>query len=459
VTRSPTVGVLGHYGNANLGDEAIIHAVVAAVRRRWPDGVLYAISNRPADTARRHGVPAVSVQTGELEEPPRARAAEAGEPASPRVAAGASTAPAETPPAARPARRGRSVLRAARAAAGLILRSPAAIAREVGACRRIFHRLKGIDLLFIAGSNQMVDNFGGPWEFPYINLRWSILARLAGCRIAWVSVGAGPLDSPRSRRFVRASLRLADYVSVRDEGSLRLLREIGVTRDIRVFPDLAHGLEHEAGPRERSGGGARGTVGINPMPIYDGRYWPEWAPEKYARYVSELAAFATALGRAGHRAFFFGTHPRDERVAGEALAVMEREHGVARAALPPVKSSATIGELLVVMESADIIVPTRFHGALLALLVERPTLAICYYRKTRELMIEFGQGQELTVTLEEFRAADAMERIRLLEDRTEELTGLMRQRKKEFRAALAEQYEMVFALVAGPATVTATASR
>jgi polysaccharide pyruvyl transferase WcaK-like protein len=195
------------------------------------------------------------------------------------------------------------------------------------------------------------------------------------------------------------------------------------------------------------------------MPMYDGRYWPEWAPDKYARFVSELAAFATALQREGYHPFFFGTHPRDERVAAEALAVMEKEHGIARAALPPVKSSATIERLLAVMESADVIVPTRFHGALLALLVERPTLAICYYRKTRELMVEFGQGEELTVTLEDFRAGDAMARIRLLESRAEELTGLMRQRRKEFRTALAEQYDLVFALVADPETLTATASR
>lgn len=457
--RSPVVGVLGHYGNANLGDEAIIHAVVSAVRRRWPGGTLCAISNRPADTARRHGVPAVSVQTGEIEEPPRARLAGMADPVSPDVPAGAFAAPAEASQTPRQARRGWAALRAARGVAGLLFRSPARIAREITSCWRIYHRLKRIDLLFIAGSNQMLDNFGGPWEFPYINLRWSILARLAGCRIAWVSVGAGPLDSPLSRRFVRTSLRLADYVSVRDAGSLRLLREIGVPRDIRIFPDLAHGLEHEAAPPLRSEGDPCRTVGINPMPMYDGRYWPEWAPDKYARYVNELAVFATTLQQEGYRAFFFGTHPRDERVAAEALAVMEKEHGVARAALPPVKSSATIGRLLAVMESADIIVPTRFHGALLALLVERPTLAICYYRKTRELMVEFGQGEELTVTLDEFRGADAMARIRLLEGRAEELTSLMRQRRKEFRAALAEQYDLVFALVAGPEAVTATASR
>jgi polysaccharide pyruvyl transferase WcaK-like protein len=44
--RPPVIGVLGHYGNANLGDKAIIHAVMAEVRRRR--GNLLAISNHVA---------------------------------------------------------------------------------------------------------------------------------------------------------------------------------------------------------------------------------------------------------------------------------------------------------------------------------------------------------------------------------------------------------------------------
>ena len=167
-------------------------------------------------------------------------------------------------------------LRAARRLAGRVLRDIAWTAHEVVYCLRVFRRVRHLDLLLIAGSNQLADNFGGPRQFPYVNLRWSVLARLAGCRVAWLSVGAGPLHSPWSRRFVRASLRIADYVSVRDKGSLRVLREIGVRRDVRIAPDLAHGLEHEPVPRERRAGDrlSRGTVAINPMPIFDGRYWP-----------------------------------------------------------------------------------------------------------------------------------------------------------------------------------------
>jgi polysaccharide pyruvyl transferase WcaK-like protein/glycosyltransferase involved in cell wall biosynthesis len=430
--RPPLIGVLGHYGNANLGDEAIIHAVMTEVRRRR--GNLLAVSNNPADTAWRHDVPAVSLHSGERRE----------------AGHGAAHVPApDDPVPARPARRA-GVLRAARRAAGRVVRGLGGVGAEVASSWRILRHLRRVDLLLVAGSNQMLDNFGGPWEFPYINLKWSILARMAGCRVAWISVGAGPLDSRLSRRFVRASLRLADYVSVRDEGSLRLLRDIGVKREILVFPDLAHGLAHDQGalaPRERDGG--RPTIGINPMPMYDGRYWPEAAPEKNRRFVSELAALAAGAIKEGHDVFFFATHPRDARVARDILALMEAEHGQRPGGADLVRSSATTEALLRDIASADLVVTTRFHGALLSLLVGRPTLAISYYRKTQELMADLGHGDDLAIPLDDLRAADALERLRLLEDRAEKLVPAMRQKSAEYRAALREQYDRVFKLVAG----------
>lgn len=431
----PVIGVLGHYGNSNLGDEAIIQAVLDEVRRRYPGGVVYGISGNPVDTAARYGVAAVSVYSGWLEEPSRL-------PPGPRVAS-----PAPRPDAEKQTRAG--ALRRARRMAGDLLHTAAAIAGEARRAWRCYRRARQLDLLVVAGSNQMLDNFGGPWGFPYLNLRWTLLARLAGCRVAWLSVGAGPLEAPLSRRFVRASLRLADYVSVRDEGSRRLLTEIGVTRTCRVFPDLAHGLGHDDGPRRARSTGARPVVGVNVMPIYDERYWPERSPEKYRGYVREVAALAAGLLAGECGVFLFGTHPKDELVADDVRAALAADHGhrVDRGDL--VKSSHRVEELLEVIESADAIVATRFHGALLSLLCERPVLALCYYRKTRELMLAFGQGQESAITLEEFTGTDAAGRVRRLLGRAEDVTAAMRPRNKDYRAALAEQYDLVFQLVAG----------
>lgn len=430
--RTPVIGVLGHYGNANLGDEAIIHAVMAEVRRRR--GSLLAVSNHPEDTAWRHGVAAVSLHTGERREAGR----------------GAPHVPAPDDPGLARGPRPAGALRTARRGAGRLVRGLAGIGGEIVSSWRILRHLRRVDLLLVAGSNQMLDNFGGPWEFPYINLKWSVLARMVGCRLAWISVGAGPLDAPLSRRFVRASLRLADYVSVRDEGSRRLLREIGVKQEILVFPDLAHGLAHDESllaRGDRTGG--RPTVAINPMPMYDGQYWPESAPEKNRRFVSELAALAAGAVKEGYGLFFFATHPRDARVAHDILALMAAEHGQRPWGDDTVRCSRTTEDLLRDIASADLVVTTRFHGAVLSLLVGRPTLAIAYYRKTQELMAELGQGDDLAIPVDDLRAVDVLERLRLLEDRAEKLVPAMRQKSAEYRAALREQYDRVFKLVAG----------
>ena len=42
--RAPAIGVFGHYGNCNLGDEAIIEALIARLRGEWPDVQLRAFS-------------------------------------------------------------------------------------------------------------------------------------------------------------------------------------------------------------------------------------------------------------------------------------------------------------------------------------------------------------------------------------------------------------------------------
>jgi polysaccharide pyruvyl transferase CsaB len=51
--------VSGYYGFGNAGDEAVLAAMVGALRRREPDLELVVISGSPAATARRHGVRAI----------------------------------------------------------------------------------------------------------------------------------------------------------------------------------------------------------------------------------------------------------------------------------------------------------------------------------------------------------------------------------------------------------------
>ena len=83
--HSMRVGILGHVGNENLGDEAIIAAVIQNIRRRWPDAEIRGFTLVPADTEERHGIPSFPIRRGagtrHLTESPDGESTALGQPA------------------------------------------------------------------------------------------------------------------------------------------------------------------------------------------------------------------------------------------------------------------------------------------------------------------------------------------------------------------------------------------
>jgi polysaccharide pyruvyl transferase WcaK-like protein len=310
---------------------------------------------------------------------------------------------------------------------------------------RAFRSLWGIDLFIVAGSNQFLDNWGGPWGYPYRLLRWSILAKACGAKLAFVSVGAGPIDWRLSRVMARIALLFSDYTSFRDDASKRLIESGGLRHDGAIYPDLAHSLSLQNGlGREttRAESGRRPTIGINPMPMFHRFYWCYPDETKYRRYVNTLAVFSAKLVREGYSLFFFGTQKDDEETFHDVYGRLKEELG--GGALPGqlFRRTQSVSDLMATLASADFIVATRFHGTVLALVAERPVLAICYYRKARDLMREMGQA-EYAIELDDFDVEDAMRRFRTLEQNRAIEQEKIRKTNVAYREALARQYDRV----------------
>ncbi len=438
-----TVGVFGHYGNENLGDEAIVEAVIQAVRARWPAAQIFAFSIKPADTKARYGVPAYPIRK-DREPNRRARSdaipkqmQEFREPRDGRMAR------------VKRALKAIPLLGFGLRSANHLLQQSRELFEEAAFLFCSFRRLKGVDLLLVAGSNQFLDNFGGPWGFPYTLFKWSILAKLRGVKLAFISVGAGPIDSPLSRALVRLALLCSDYTSFRDAASKRLIETKTFRALGAVCPDLAHGLALNPSPAPADiTPGARLVVGINPMPMYDPRYWCEVDAGRYRRYVTQLARFASALLRKDFPVFFFPTQPKDENVISDIIAALDDDVR-ARVGAAPVRRGDSVYGLMKVYAEADVIVATRFHGTLLALLAERPVLGICYYRKTRDLLREMGQ-EDYAVDFDGLDATDLLRRFSALIADYGGALAKIRQRNEEYRAQLHAQYQQVFSLVHSP---------
>lgn len=440
--KTPTIVLLGHYGRANLGDEATIQAVIQNFRRRLPEGTLKAVSADPADTQARFGLSAYPVRRNSGRAPrPTQSVTALGNPSASTVAAtprhiGA----AKFRDMLKSVPLARAIVASARAMINFTFVSMPAEARFL---IRGYRFLRGVDVLAIVGSGQMNDEWGGAWSYPFALLKWSLLARLAGTKCAAVSVGAGPIEGWLSKIFCRAFLANCAYRSVRDQHAQTVIREIGFKGNCLVYPDLAHSLDEFAVPpppcAPRSG---PPTVAINAMPAYDSSYWPNPDPEKAAAYRQTLGSFASSLIQDGFRVFFFGMHPYDRPVAQDIIANL---HGGHVGCDETVYVGETVEGLSATLKSADFVVSTRFHGSLLSLAMGLPTLAISYNDKIPALMEQMGHGP-YSIDIDGLSAERLFHSFKALEANAGEQRNMLRHHAQNHRRALDEQYDRVVSL-------------
>jgi polysaccharide pyruvyl transferase WcaK-like protein len=213
-----------------------------------------------------------------------------------------------------------------------------------------------------------------------------------------------------------------------------------------VYPDLANGLEFDAPPRSENPKDGKPLVAINPMPVYDPRYWYHRDDDRYRAYVQKLCAFSDFLLREGFPFFFFPTQVKDALVIADILQGLDAGllRGRDRSLL--VRSCNEVHELMALITSADIVVPTRFHGAVLALHAGVPTLAVCYYRKTADLLKDKGQG-DYCVDIDRFDAEELIAKFRVLAGNLDVERGKISAKAREYREQLDQQYRDIFRLV------------
>lgn len=394
--------------------------IVDAIRSRLPETPVLAVSMAPADTERRHGVPAF--------------------PINPVPTATATTAPGGVPAAPRGTLR--PVARrvpGARRGYGL-LRTLRRIAREPSFLVRSYRRLREVDAVVVAGSGQLLDAWRGPWEHPLTTFRWALLARLAKTPMLYPSVGAGPIDGRVSALLIRKAVAWADFVSVRDEDSARVLRAIGVRRRLPVCTDMgwAHVLSDV---NVRDDAGDKPVVGVNVMSHHDPRYWPRAETGRYGTYLGKMADFVTHLLGEGHAVLLFSSQTRADRLVAKDLRGLLAERDLADHPLlsTAVDEIESVDDLVRAVARCDYVVAARFHSVLLPLALGIPTIGIAYHPKTCELLDQIGRPARC-LNIDRFEVSDlvaAFARLRR-EDSAAERADL-RERARRLRAEVEAQ--------------------
>jgi polysaccharide pyruvyl transferase WcaK-like protein len=397
------IALFGNFGSGNFGNECTLEAMIANVRKYAPDAAISCICPGPEETAASYDVSTFVIK---------------------EVTAAS-------------AQRGGRVTRAARR---ILIGTSMEIRRWASAIRI----LRNADLLVMTGTGMLGDFGIGPLGLHYDILRWSIAAKLCRCKLLFVSVGAGPIHSRLSRWFVKAALALADYRSYRDTFSKQYLEAIGFrSADDAVYPDLAFslpaGVIAESGHSERR----RPAVGVGLMSYYDRRSTADQGTAIYREYVEKLAMFVTWLhGRDYVVRILIGDAVYDQQVVADLRASLQRR-GASDAVV--VARMISPRDVLLELAASDIVVASRFHNVLLALLLNKPVVSLSYHQKVDALMAGFGLSGYCQ-DIEAFDVDRLIAQLTALEKDARILKPQIRHTADAYRRALDDQYHRILNL-------------
>lgn len=378
---------MGMYLSHNLGDVAIQLAVMRALKSRRPEIEFVGLSQDPLDTVKLFGIPAMAAsgRTDVL-----------------MPSHNASLAPVATA----------ETCNSRIAAWHARLRSALRIRRAMG----------GLDMLLVSGSGQIDDFWGGAWAQPYNMMAWSLVARWQRKPVAVFGVGVDELATRLGARFCLSAVNSAAICVVRDPGSRAVLEDLGCRRPVDVLPDPAFHLDR----LPKGNANVPAFAVISPI---SRRAWPGAEDEDYDRYLSVLALVADTLLSRGSGVHFVCSQTRMDPPVVERVQARMKEDA-SRAPLVRVDS---VDGYLDAVAGARVVIGSRLHALILAMVAGTPVVAISAVRKVHQQFADMAMS-ELAFDL---RAIDVAQLINRVQDAVDDQAGGRRRVVEVVRASRA----------------------
>lgn len=392
------VAVFGLFGIGNHGNEGSLEVMLDMLRRERPEADILCVCADPARVACDHRVRTTAILPS------------------------------------------RGLGGAARLLHRSLFRLPGKVMDFAGAYRT----MRRCDVLIVPGTGILDDFCERPTGMPLSILLWCMAARAAGARICMVSIGAGPIRHPLSRRLMIRAAKLADYRSYRDRISKDFMKQAGVDiRRDRVEPDLVFQMRMPAPAGTDRTGDGRPSIGVGVMG-YRGWYGFDAEGEAvFSAYIGKMARFVGQLLQSGHDVRLLVGDQGDDRIAIEAIlkAVRNRPAGGATIVAEPISS---LHDLMAQMARTDIVVATRFHNVVCALKLAKPTISLGYARKNDVLMSRMGLG-DYCAHVERFEVEPLLGQVADLIARRGEIEARIEAQTKAFRDRLERQEQRLLA--------------
>lgn len=339
------IALFGLFGSGNLGNDGSLEAMLSFLRAARPDAELTCICAHPAKMRSEYGISSIRIGGEE--------------------------------------------------AAGGFLR----VLQRFQPTRKLlqglhaFRSARKFDAIIVPGTG-ILDDFGDRFlGMPISLFAWCVAARLWGTKVAFVSVGAGPINHPVSRWLMKSAARMAQYRSYRDTVSKEFMDSIGFnTSADPIYPDIAFRLPAPAasGPSDETSQPL--TVGVGVMAYYGWRGDTGQGADIYASYLEKLSHFTLWLLDRGHHVRILMGETTDQRAIDDLLKAVARKRPDYRRERVAAEPAHSLHDLMRQIAQTQIVVATRFHNIVCALKLSKPAVSIGYAKKNDVLMKEMGIG-------------------------------------------------------------------
>lgn len=241
----------------------------------------------------------------------------------------------------------------------------------------VMEALKQSDMLLFGGGSLLQDATSTRSLLYYLSV--IRMARHLHKPVMLYANGIGPVKQSENRRRVKRILNQVDLVTLRDHGSAKELRDMGVTRPkVKVTADPVFYLAPASEDRAHELLANAGLQKDEPFVAVSVRGWPETG-----NFVRELAKTCDYLYKAhGLRTLFLMMQPdKDREITQQVRAAMEEKSYLVDEPCTPRENMAVLGQ-------ARMCLAMRLHVLIFAARMSVPSLGLVYDPKVTSYLNE-----------------------------------------------------------------------
>jgi len=242
-------------------------------------------------------------------------------------------------------------------------------------------------------------------------------AKRAGKKVIMLAQGIGPLKSFLGKPMAKSALNAVDVITVRDPGSLSILKSIGVNRMARIAADMAFLLPDKIGD-EGSGFnlGDMRSVGLAPRPV-KGKHDVVALFGELARLLFQSNVMPVLI-------------EMDRNHDGPLIQEISKQQG---GKIPDLRKQQTPMQLQGRLGRMDGMIAMRLHAGILATTVGVPPLMVSYDPKVAAFAKMLDVGNALA--MEGLTAQRVFEAFMAFQKERERNVKVIQRKREELRLA------------------------